>query len=94
MARKLCKIEKIHYTSHLEKSLRRLPKKVQLLAHKRDLIFRDDAFSPELKTHKLHGKLRHLWSYSVDRNYRVVFNFKKDFKEAIYYDIGTHRIYR
>lgn len=94
MAEEVRKIERIYYTSHFEKSLRRIPKSIQILAHKRDLTFRENVFSPKLKTHKLHGKLKHLWSYSVDKNYRVIFSFKKNKKEVIYYDIGTHTIYR
>lgn len=86
-------VKKIFYTSHFEKALKRLSSRIQELAHKKDLLFRENAFAPQLKTHKLTGKLRDLWSYSINRNYRVVFSFKENGKAAIYYDIGTHKIY-
>jgi len=54
-------------------------------------LFIHDPFHPRLKTHKLSGKLRHLWSFSIDYEHRVVFYFTKDNpKKAIFVDIGTH----
>jgi len=50
-----------------------------------------DPFDARLKTHKLSGKLKDLWSFSIDYNTRVVFYFTKDKpKRAVFIDIGTH----
>jgi len=54
-------------------------------------LFINDPFDPKLKTHKLSGKLKDLWSFSVDYNLRVVFYFTKDKpKKAVLIEIGTH----
>lgn len=86
-------ILKVHSTSAFEKSLRKLPVWIQDLAEKKDKWFRKNAFDPRLRTHKLRGELEEYWSYSINYKYRILFRFIND-TEAIYYDIGTHDIYR
>lgn len=55
-------------------------------------IFISDPFHQLLKTHKLSGKLKGLWSFSVEYDVRVIFYFTKDKpKKAVLVDIGTHR---
>lgn len=54
-------------------------------------LFTNDPFEPKLKTHKLSGKLKELWSFSIEYDLRVVFFFTKDKpKKAVFVDIGTH----
>jgi addiction module RelE/StbE family toxin len=54
-------------------------------------IFINDPFEAKLKTHKLSGKLKDLWSFSIEYDLRVVFYFTKDKpKRAVFVDIGTH----
>ena len=54
-------------------------------------LFLNDPFDPRLKTHKLSGKLKDLWSFSLEYDLRVVFFFTKDKpKKAVFVDIGTH----
>lgn len=52
-------------------------------------IFIHDPFGKSLKTHKLSGKLKDLWSFSIEFDLRVVFYFEKE-KECVFIDIGTH----
>jgi len=55
-------------------------------------IFVTDPFHQLLKTHKLSGKLKGLWSFSVEYDVRVIFYFTKDNpKKAVFVDIGTLR---
>jgi len=87
------RILKTHITSDFEKSFRKLPVHIQGLAIRKDGWFRSDAFDKRLHTHKLKGELKGYWSYYVDRKYRILFRFiNRD--EVVYYDIGTHDIYR
>jgi mRNA-degrading endonuclease YafQ of YafQ-DinJ toxin-antitoxin module len=51
--------------------------------------FTVDPFDPSLKTHKLSGKLKELWSFSVDYDERVLFYFTED-EKAVFVDIGNH----
>lgn len=79
----------IAYSKKFLKSLSRLPKSIQNKAIAKDEIFRINPFDFRLKTHKLHGKQKEEWAYSVDNFYRATFVFIKD-KEILFLDIGTH----
>lgn len=54
--------------------------------------FTVDPFDPSLKTHKLSGKLKDLWSFSLGYDERVIFYFtdETDEKKAVFVDIGSH----
>lgn len=86
-------ITKIHSTTDFKKSFRKLPVIIQNLAIRKDQLFRDDVFDARLKTHKLKGILEGYWSYSINLQYRVLFRFISS-HEVLYYDIGTHGIYK
>ncbi len=51
-------------------------------------------FDPQLKTHKLHGKLAGLWACVVEHDCRIVFTFEnsEDVNEVLIVlaDIGKH----
>ena len=51
--------------------------------------FTKDPFDPSLITHKLSGKLKDLWSFSIEYNERVLFYFTDD-SNAVFVDIGNH----
>ena len=54
-------------------------------------LFITDPYHLQLKTHKLSGKLKELWSFSIEYDVRVVFYFTKDKPpKAIFIDIGSH----
>jgi addiction module RelE/StbE family toxin len=51
-------------------------------------------YDPELKTHKLHGKLAGLWACEVEYDCRIVFTFDNEPLTGeniiVLADIGTH----
>lgn len=51
--------------------------------------FRNNPFDPSLKTHKLSGNLKDLWSFSIEYDQRVLFYFSDDNK-VVLIDIGNH----
>jgi len=51
--------------------------------------FTNEPFAPSLKTHKLSGKLKDLWSFTLEYDERVLFYFTDD-KNAVFVDIGNH----
>ena len=54
-------------------------------------VFINDPFDVRLRTHKLSGELKSLWSFSVQYDTRVVFFFTEDKPSmAVLVDIGTH----
>lgn len=52
-------------------------------------LFASEPFHPSLRTHKLSGPLKDCWSFSLDNNYRVIFQFKNNDK-VLLVDIGSH----
>ena len=90
---KIRSISKIHYTIKFRQSYKKLSVKQKLLAEKREGIFRANIFDSRLKTHKLKGKLKNHWSFSITYSDRIIFKFIDD-KEVFFYDIGDHDIYQ
>lgn len=61
-------------------------------AKQKEKIFRKNPFDPKLKTHKLHGKYKNYWSFSISGSYRIMFNFESEDK-IVFIDVGDHDIY-
>ncbi len=53
------------------------------------ILFLNDPYHAKLHTHKLSGKLKDLWSFTVEYDIRVVFHFLSE-HEVLLEDIGTH----
>ena len=85
--------KRIFYDSDFVKSIKKLPSQVQNKLKELELIFRIDPFSPRLKTHKLHGKLKNYYAFSINYKYRVIFKLIKKGDIIVFVDIGTHEIY-
>ena len=83
---------KIYYSSKFEKEYKKLSKKVKLVAEKKEKLFRKDPFNPQLKTHKLTGKLKDFLAFSIDYQYRIIFEFI-DKNIVWFHSVGTHEIY-
>ncbi|MBI4054456.1 MAG: type II toxin-antitoxin system YoeB family toxin [Candidatus Doudnabacteria bacterium] len=66
---------KIFYSSHFTRSLKKLPTSVRQEADRGERQFREDPFTPALKTHKLKGRHSELWSFSITYQHRIVFRF-------------------
>lgn len=52
-------------------------------------MFTQEPFDPQLRTHKLSGRLDGLWSFSIQYDVRVVFYFV-DSARVLFVDVGTH----
>ncbi|PIU28753.1 type II toxin-antitoxin system mRNA interferase toxin, RelE/StbE family [Candidatus Woesebacteria bacterium CG07_land_8_20_14_0_80_44_9] len=84
---------KIYYSSKFASKYRKLPQQVKILMREKQDIFFKNPFDPKLKTHKLAGKLKGFWSFSIDKKYRIRFEFLG--KQTIrLHSVGTHNIYR
>ncbi len=56
-------------------------------------IFKNDSFDNRIKTHKLSGRLKELWSFNVDYDNRVIFYFVNDNKDkAVFVDFSKHDV--
>ncbi|KKP63085.1 MAG: type II toxin-antitoxin system mRNA interferase toxin, RelE/StbE family [Patescibacteria group bacterium] len=84
---------KILYSSQFEKSFRKIPENIAQLFNDKQSFFILNSFNPLLKTHKLKGKLKEYYSFSVNLEYRVIFKIVSK-EKILFLDIGTHEIYK
>jgi len=65
----------ISLTDEFVRRYKLLPKSIQKKAEKQERLFRQNPFHPSLHTEKLEPKGKQVWSFRVDRSYRVLFPF-------------------
>ena len=83
----------IRFTSKFKKAYKKMPKMVKTKAEEKEKIFQKDPFDARLDTHKLHGKYKEYFAFTVVGQYRIMFAFsEKEFVDFI--NIGTHEIYK
>jgi addiction module RelE/StbE family toxin len=70
------------------RKIQRLPYLKKRFWERLELFLREPYASP-LRTHKLSGKLSGQWAFSIDDDYRVVFEFI-DKSNVMLIDFGTH----
>lgn len=84
---------KIAFSSSFKRSFKKKikgRKEIEDLFWEATALFIIDPFHSSLKTHKLSGKLKNLWSFSIEYDLRVVFYFEDNNKKAIFIYIGSH----
>ncbi|OGM91237.1 hypothetical protein A2755_02435 [Candidatus Wolfebacteria bacterium RIFCSPHIGHO2_01_FULL_48_22] len=86
-------VREVRVSTKFQKQYRKLPKRIQAVAVEREKIFKEDPFNPRLDTHKLHGKDKEAWSFSVTKSHRIKFIFLEE-ETVLFLEIGTHDIYR
>lgn len=74
------------------KQLNRLPLDLQEEVLTKIDLFIENPQHPSLKSHKLHGRLREYYSFSVNYAYRILYKIKDN--EAVFAEIGTHDLYK
>ena len=82
----------IYYSSKFEREYKKLPRQIKLLAEEREVIFRQNPSHPRLDMHKLHGRFKKYWAFSLDHRYRIIFEFSG--KNTVWFhSVGDHSIY-
>lgn len=84
---------KITETARFRTSLNALSNKQLVKLKKRFGLFFQNIFHPSLRTEKLEPKHKNIWSFRMDKSYRVIFTFT-DKETILLLDIGPHDIYR
>ena len=85
----------IYLTEKFRKNYAVLPKQIKRKSEIRERIFRKNPYHHSLKSHSLHGKYKDYWSFSVDKSYRIMFQFLDATKtKVVFINIGTHEIYK
>lgn len=87
------KIEDVRTTGRFEKQYQKLPKIIKESAKEKESILRANPFDPRLDTHKLHGREKEIWAFSINRSYRIKFIFINN-ATVLFIEIGTHKIYK
>ncbi len=78
---------KIIYSTQFARKYKKLPKEVKAAAEKAEVLFRKNPFNPELETHKLHGRLSLFWAFSINSDYRIIFEFGGDRDMVYFHDL-------
>ncbi|PIR44751.1 MAG: type II toxin-antitoxin system mRNA interferase toxin, RelE/StbE family [Candidatus Vogelbacteria bacterium CG10_big_fil_rev_8_21_14_0_10_51_16] len=84
----------LHYSNGYLRRAKKLSRAVFERLADHEQLFIADPFDPRLDTHKLHGKDKAFWLFSITKSIRVKFEFLGN-NEVLYVDIGPHgRVYR
>ncbi len=83
---------RIFFSSKFERAYKKLSQELKKKAKEKEKIFRKNPFDTRLKTHKLHGKYKKYWSFSISDSYRIMFDFISE-KEIVFINVGDHNIY-
>ena len=84
---------RIIYSEKFVSQFESLEPRIQKLAEKNIEMFIIDHRHPSLKTHKLNGMLEDYFSFSVDLQMRIVFEYGA--KGIVHFlKIGNHDVYR
>lgn len=84
---------KIIYSPKFSRKYKKLPSQIKDLAEKKEEIFRKNIFTRELETHKLRGKFIGFWAFSINDEYRII--FERPNRDTIHFhDVGDHSIYK
>lgn len=86
-------VRRINYSTKFEKELLNLPRRVQQTFLEKEGLFLENVFHTSLDTHKLHGKYKKYWAFTITSQYRIMFEFAKN-GVVNFINIGTHNIYR
>ena len=84
----------IIYSPKFAKEYKKLSSRIKNIAEKQEIFFRKNPFHPQLKTHKLHGKLKGFYSFSIGYAYRIIFEFKNKRQTVYFHSVGNHDIYK
>ena len=79
----------IFLTDEFIKRYSHLPSSIRKKAEKQEKLFRQNPFYPSLHTEKLEPKGKQVWSFRIDRSYRVLFKFIEE-GDVIFLTVGPH----
>lgn len=81
------------YKPTFVRQYKKLPEALRQEAKEKIAIFRKNPNHPFLKTHKLKGKLKGFFSFSVNYAYRIIFSYESK-NTSVLLTIGDHQIYQ
>lgn len=82
----------VRFTPSFLRQLKKLPKALQQESVEKINLFKQDEKHPMLKTHKLKGRLKNRYSFSVNYQTRIVFKYI-DKNTVVLLAVGDHDVY-
>lgn len=82
----------VTYLPKFIKKFNTLPQQLQDEVVEKIELFKDSKNHESLRVHKLHGRFKDCYSFSVNYKYRIIFTWTSD-TEASLLAIGDHSIY-
>lgn len=79
----------IFVTQEFAKRYQNLPDLIKKKAEKQEGLFRRNPFHPSLHTEKLEPKNKQVWSFRIDKSYRIIFRFIERNK-ILFLTVGPH----
>lgn len=83
---------KILYKPSFIRQYKKLPDALQQEVMDKVTLFKQDPAHPFLRTHKLKGKMEGYLSFSVNYEYRIIFQYEQDNIALV--AVGNHEIYQ
>jgi proteic killer suppression protein len=79
----------IFVTREFEKFYQDLSTEIKKKAEKQERLFKNNPFHPSLHTEKLEPKHHQVWSFRIDKSYRIIFCFLNKNK-VLFLTVGPH----
>ncbi|MBU4369574.1 type II toxin-antitoxin system YoeB family toxin [Patescibacteria group bacterium] len=76
-------------TQEFQDRYKDLPQSIQKKAERQERIFKRNPFYSSLHTEKLEPKGKQIWSFRIDKKYRIFFRFVSRNK-ATFLTVGSH----
>ncbi len=83
----------IKYKPSFLREFKKLPVEIQEEAKEKILLFQDESNHKRLRVHKLQGRLKDFYSFSVTYSHRIVFIYE-DTQTAVLVAVGDHAVYK
>ncbi len=82
----------IYYYPSFLRQVKKLPKAIREFAVEQTKLFMKDPRDPVLKLHKLTGRLKGNFAFSINFRYRIVLEIRGN--QAFFHSIGDHGVYK
>lgn len=79
----------VFVTAEFQKRYQDLPIGVQRKTEKQEKLFRQNPLHPSLHAEKLEPKSKQVWSFRIDKKYRIFFRFING-NEVLFLTVGPH----
>ncbi len=76
-------------TEEFRNRYQELPRQIQKRAEKQEKLFCQNPFYPSLHTEKLEPRSKEVWSFRIDKKYRIFFRFLNNNK-VLFLTVGPH----